>query len=223
MFIKQMVYSIFITVLFIGAVYSTLSTITNLSRKDLKTSLQDDLEKVEDIEEVMNLESSVEHKNKYVNDKKQRVSYDPSTINVMDDEQSLERKKVIATGYTAGFESTGKTEEHPQYGVTYSGIPVKRGVYSTIAADLDVFPIGTVLYIPNYGYGVVADIGGAIKGNKIDLYFHTVDDVYREWGKQEVEVYIIKRGNGTLSEEEFNKLNESDSLQVFQNDEEKAS
>jgi len=222
MFIKQMVYSIFITVLFIGAVYSTWSTITNLSWKDLKTSLQDDLEKVEDIE-VMNVESSGEHKNKYVNDKKQRVSYDSSMINMMDDDQSFERKKVIATGYTAGFESTGKTEEHPQYGVTYSGIPVKRGTFSTIAADLDVFPIGTILYIPNYGYGVVADIGGAIKGNKIDLYFHTVDDVYREWGKQEVEVYIIKRGNGTLSEEDFNKLNESDSLQVFQNDEEKAS
>src|SRR5699024_6775981 len=71
---------------------------------------------------------------------------------------------VTATGYTAGKESTGKTPNHPLYGVTYSGVKVTRGTFSTIAADPDVFPIGTILYIPDYGYGVVADTGSAIKG-----------------------------------------------------------
>src|SRR5699024_8699756 len=61
---------------------------------------------------------------------------------------------VVATRYTAGHESTGKTEGHPDYGITYSGVEVKRDLYSTIAADLDTFPIGTILYIPDYGYGV---------------------------------------------------------------------
>jgi 3D (Asp-Asp-Asp) domain-containing protein len=124
-------------------------------------------------------------------------------------------KTVIATGYTAGVESTGKTPDHPQYGITYSGVKVKRDLYSTIAADLNVFPIGTILFIPGYGYGVVADKGSAIKGNRIDLYYDTVEDVYKYWGKKTVDVYIVKKGDGTLSEEELIKLNEDETMQVF--------
>ncbi|NSL51696.1 3D domain-containing protein [Bacillus sp. P2(2020)] len=124
-------------------------------------------------------------------------------------------RKVIATGYTAGYESTGKHEGHPEYGITYSGVRVKRDLYSTVAADLSVFPIGTILFIPDYGYGVVADKGGAIKGNKIDLYYETVEDVYREWGKREVVVYVVKKGDGSLTEEELKRLNEDKSMQVF--------
>jgi 3D (Asp-Asp-Asp) domain-containing protein len=116
-------------------------------------------------------------------------------------------KQVLATGYTAGYESTGKNPGHPLYGVTYSGVKVRRDVFSTIAADVNVFPLGTVLYIPDYGYGVVADIGGAIKGNKIDLYFETVDDVYTLWGKKTVDVYVIQEGNGTVTEDLLDELN----------------
>lgn len=124
-------------------------------------------------------------------------------------------KTVVATGYTAGVESTGKDENHPSYGITYSGVKVKRDLYSTIAADLDVFPIGTILFIPDYGYGVVADKGGAIKGNKIDLYYETVDDVYAKWGKKTLDVYVIKMGEGKISEEEIAAMNEDKSMQVF--------
>nr|MBS9408334.1 hypothetical protein [Streptococcus oralis] len=77
--------------------------------------------------------------------------------------------EMTATGYTSGIESTGKRPGHPEYGITYSGVKVKRDLYSTIAADLRVFPIGTILFVPGYGYGVVADKGGAIKGNRLDL------------------------------------------------------
>ncbi|MCM3670239.1 3D domain-containing protein [Mesobacillus maritimus] len=125
------------------------------------------------------------------------------------------KKTLEATGYTAGVESTGKFPNHPEYGITYSGVKVKRDLFSTIAADLDVFPIGTVLFIPGYGYGVVADRGGAIKGNKLDLYYDTVEDVYEEWGKKTVEVSIIKMGNGKLTEEELQAMNEDETMQVF--------
>ncbi len=124
-------------------------------------------------------------------------------------------KKVVATGYTAGVESTGKSEGHPEYGITYSGVRVKRDLYSTVAADLNVFPIGTILFIPGYGYGVVADKGGAIKGHKLDLYYETVDDVYSNWGKKEVEVYVVEKGDGSLTEEELKSLNEEESMQAF--------
>lgn len=115
---------------------------------------------------------------------------------------------VVATGYTAGVESTGKTPDHPQYGVTYSGVRVRRDLFSTIAADPQLFPMGTILYIPGYGYGVVADTGSAIKGRRIDLYFDTVDDVYRLWGKKQVNVYVIRKGDGKVTEAMLDRLNQ---------------
>ncbi|MTH53846.1 hypothetical protein GKZ89_10560 [Bacillus mangrovi] len=125
------------------------------------------------------------------------------------------KHKVTATGYTAGYESTGKNPGHPEYGITYSGVKVKRDLFSTIAADLNVFPIGTVLYIPDYGYGIVTDKGAAIKGDELDLYFDTVADVYKNWGKKELDVYILKRGDGRFTEQEFTQLNQDSSMQVF--------
>ncbi|WP_305753145.1 3D domain-containing protein [Paenibacillus zeirhizosphaerae] len=119
------------------------------------------------------------------------------------DEQILTTMTVMATGYTAGYESTGKGPKHPLYGITYSGVKVQRdkNSLSTIAADPKIFPLGSILYIPGYGYGIVADTGSAIKGKKIDLYFSTIKQVYNEWGKKEVDVQIIKLGNGKCTEE----------------------
>ncbi|MBD2872122.1 3D domain-containing protein [Paenibacillus arenilitoris] len=115
--------------------------------------------------------------------------------------------EVIATGYTAGEESTGKTPGHPQYGITYSGVKVRRDQVSTIAADTKLFPIGTLLYIPGYGYGVVADTGSAIKGKRIDLYFETIKQVYEQWGKRKVQVEVLRIGTGKLSEAWLNQIN----------------
>lgn len=125
------------------------------------------------------------------------------------------KKTVTATGYTAGYESTGKSPDHPEYGITYSGVKVKRDLFSTVAADLSVFPIGTIIFVPGYGYGVVADKGGAIKGDRLDLYYDTVDEVYNLWGKRTIDVYIVEMGDGKLTETELKKLNENESMQVF--------
>lgn len=118
---------------------------------------------------------------------------------------------VTATGYSPGPESTGKDIGHPAYGITYSGVKVKRDArsFSTIAADLNVFPLGTILYIPGYGYGVVTDIGSAIKGNKIDLFFDKKEDVYKHWGKKQLDVYVIERGSGKVNEAAFARLHEA--------------
>ncbi|WCK53768.1 3D domain-containing protein [Aneurinibacillus sp. Ricciae_BoGa-3] len=129
--------------------------------------------------------------------------------------QSLEqypKVSVVATGYYPGPESTGKDESHPAYKITYSGVKVRRDRVSTIAADLHVFPLGTVLYIPGYGYGIVADIGSAIKGNKLDLYFEKKQDVFKEWGKKQVDVYIIEKGKGKVSEAMVRDLNQNRSI-----------
>lgn len=121
---------------------------------------------------------------------------------VLSDLSRFKEVEVIATGYYAGIESTGKMPGHPQYGITYSGVKVRRSAQaiSTIAADPAIFPLGTLIYVPGYGLGVVADTGGAIKGHKIDLYFDTKEQVYKEWGKKTVNVYVITTGNGVVTE-----------------------
>ncbi len=79
---------------------------------------------------------------------------------------------------------------------TFSGEPVEVG---HIAADWTILPQGTVVYIPGYGEGIVEDIGGAIKGNRIDLFMGHGEEALEkalQWGRREVEIQIIKWGNG---------------------------
>jgi 3D (Asp-Asp-Asp) domain-containing protein len=121
----------------------------------------------------------------------------------------VETVQVTATGYTAGVESTGKQPGEHGYGITYSGVKVRRDHVSTIAADLKLFPIGTLMYIPGYGYGVVADTGSAIKGRRIDLYFETTKQVYKQWGKKTVHVEVLKKGDGKLKEAWLSALNKA--------------
>jgi len=131
----------------------------------------------------------------------------PMNAPIFKPEASTIRMLVTATGYTAGIESTGKRPGHPEYGITYSGVKVRRDHVSTIAADPKIFPIGTLLYVPDYGYAVVADTGSKIKGKKIDLYFETTKQVYQQWGKKKVSVHVLKKGEGKLTEAWLNELN----------------
>src|SRR5690625_3604090 len=208
-------------ILFLAALYTTVSSIANIQIKDLINWLENDRH----LMVVANGDTDsggrqISFQEKKVNMLKPKKQLSDETFNAETLEEAMNIKQypsamLIATGYTAGIESTGKTPEHPGYGITYSGVEVKRDLYSTIAADLDIYPIGTIMYIPGYGYGVVADKGSAITGNKIDLYYPTVEDVYAEWGKKSVEVYIIQLGDGHLTESELIQLNENKTMQVF--------
>jgi len=169
--------------------------------------------KVKSLNELEIVEKEIVKENENENENNEHINKgeligEEKVVNIQEFENKV---NVVATGYTAGKESTGKGPSHPTYGITFSGVKVKRSIngLSTIAADLSVFPLGTILYIPDYGYGVVADTGSAIKGHKIDLYFETVDDVYKQWGKKKVEVYVVKRGNGKLSEDVFQQYTQN--------------
>lgn len=56
-----------------------------------------------------------------------------------------------------------------------------------IAADTSIYPFGTTFNVPGYGVAVVKDRGGAIKGNRLDLYFST-HQAALNWGRQTIEV-----------------------------------
>ena len=84
-----------------------------------------------------------------------------------------------ASAYTAYDEGNGSR--------TYRGSPVHKGI---AAVDPTVIPLGTRLYIPGYGYAIADDIGGAIKGNRIDLAFESRRQAL-DFGIQRVTVYVI--------------------------------
>lgn len=77
-------------------------------------------------------------------------------------------------------------------GLTASGKHVSYNDGRFVAADTDVLPFGTKLSIPGYCAGEaveVIDRGGAIKGNKLDVYFDDHQTAL-EWGRRMVEVGI---------------------------------
>lgn len=58
----------------------------------------------------------------------------------------------------------------------------------TIAVDTNVIPFGTRVIINGQVY-VAEDRGGAIKGNRIDMFFMTHQEALR-WGRKTMEVYL---------------------------------
>lgn len=100
-----------------------------------------------------------------------------------------ERQSFIVTAYTAGVESTGKRPGDPGYGVTASGERVKEG--RTIACPKR-FPFGTEIYISHFDNTFICeDRGGAIKGDRLDIYMEDLGDAL-DFGRRELEVEIIK-------------------------------
>ncbi len=93
-------------------------------------------------------------------------------------------KVMEATAYSPGPESCGKWAN----GYTYTG---KKAGYGVVAVDPRVIRLGTQLYIEGYGKAEAADIGGAIKGNKIDLCYETHQEALR-FGRKKIKVYILE-------------------------------
>lgn len=85
---------------------------------------------------------------------------------------------VVATAYAPGGGA-----DH----VTATGALAGYGI---VAVDPSVIPLGTRLHIPGYGYGIAADTGGAIRGDRIDLCFDTVAEAFR-WGRRRVVITIL--------------------------------
>lgn len=97
-----------------------------------------------------------------------------------------------ASAYTASAEENGK------YGaLDYIGNPLQLG---TVAVDPKVIPLGTKLYIEGYDfyalpaeglYATATDTGGAIKGNRIDIFIPVPRSEALKFGIQNVTVYKV--------------------------------
>ncbi len=90
----------------------------------------------------------------------------------------------VITGYCPCSKCCGKWAN----GITSTGVIATPN--HTIAVDPKVIPYGTKVEICGQIY-VAEDCGGAIKGNKIDMYFATHEEAL-QWGRQRHEIRIIK-------------------------------
>ncbi|WP_048313378.1 G5 and 3D domain-containing protein [Guptibacillus hwajinpoensis] len=90
---------------------------------------------------------------------------------------------VSTTAYTANC--TGCS------GITSTGYNLKTNPNAkVIAVDPSVIPLGSKVHVEGYGTAIAADTGGAIKGNKIDVFFSSKSAAYA-WGNKTVKITIL--------------------------------
>ena len=100
----------------------------------------------------------------------------------------FERHKVLsmnASAYDPGPQSCGR---FARAGRTKLGIKAQFGV---AAVDPRVIPLGSLLYVEGYGLAYACDIGGAVKGNKIDLCYPNRSQAL-QYGRKNVKVHVLK-------------------------------
>ncbi|MGM8216044.1 3D domain-containing protein [Bacillaceae bacterium W0354] len=91
---------------------------------------------------------------------------------------------VTATAYTANCDGCS--------GVTYTGINLHENPnMKVIAVDPNVIPIGSKVWVEGYGTAIAGDIGGAIKGNRIDVFVPNQEEAKR-YGIKQVRIKIIE-------------------------------
>lgn len=100
---------------------------------------------------------------------------------VADLKAALEAAKTGPAGlevvYLGEFNCTAYCSEQYEHicgtgdGITASGAPVQAGV--TVAADPDIFPLGSAVYIEGVGLRYIQDTGSAVKGKALDVAVDT--------------------------------------------------
>ena len=117
----------------------------------------------------------------------------PATSNVKPTQDKAETIEVVATFYTAKCDGCS--------GITKMGDNVKRTIYvnkmRVIAADPEVIPLGSIVSVTladgTSFIAAVRDVGGAIKGARIDVLVKSKKEAYR-LGRQQATVTILERG-----------------------------
>ncbi|WP_434401283.1 LysM peptidoglycan-binding domain-containing protein [Planococcus sp. 11815] len=97
--------------------------------------------------------------------------------------QSGKEMTVSATAYTAYCAGCS--------GVTRTGIDLRSNPnQKVIAVDPSVIPLGSKVWVEGYGTAIAGDTGGAIKGNKIDVFIPTQGEALN-WGRKNVTIKIL--------------------------------
>ncbi len=97
-------------------------------------------------------------------------------------EPSYKKFTINASAYTAAADECGKSD-----GITASGKKVREN--HTLACPRG-YAFGTKIHIEGMGTYVCEDRGGAIKGNKFDIYMKTKAEAF-DFGRRNLVAYVI--------------------------------
>ncbi len=97
--------------------------------------------------------------------------------------EAAQEMTVTATAYTAYCAGCS--------GITATGIDLRSNPnQKVIAVDPNVIPLGSRVWVEGYGEAIAGDTGGAIKGNKIDVFIPSQGEALN-WGVQTVDIKIL--------------------------------
>ncbi|MBC8630601.1 G5 domain-containing protein [[Eubacterium] tenue] len=117
-----------------------------------------------------------------------KTSLNTSTNNNSDKNSNDSSNTVVASSNSSsGNHMSVVSTAYAGDTITATGTVPKWG---TIAVDPRIIPYGTRVYIPQFGQTFIAeDCGGAIKGNKIDIFMNSEGKAY-DWGRRTIDIYI---------------------------------
>lgn len=110
---------------------------------------------------------------------------------------NIVQKEIDIPGDNSYYEMTVEATAYTAYcagcsGTTATGIDLRANPnQKVIAVDPNVIPLGSKVWVEGYGYAIAGDTGGAIKGNKIDIFVPNIDDAYK-WGRQHIKIRVYK-------------------------------
>lgn len=114
------------------------------------------------------------------------------SVKTIDGRPVLKAFHMVATSYAPSL-----VDNYPYGPVDAFGQPLQDGM---VAVDPSVIPLHTVLYITGYhdnflpsgGFlGEAMDTGGAIKGDRVDIFINASENVVNDFGVQQVTVYEL--------------------------------
>ena len=102
--------------------------------------------------------------------------------------ESSKTEETTSSNNNSGRLMTVNASAYSGHTITATGTTPKWG---TIAVDPSVIPYGTKVYIPKFDMVFTAeDCGGAIKGNKIDIFMNSESEC-TTFGRQNIEIQIL--------------------------------
>lgn len=167
------------------------STISIVDSSDSISKLKDALSTLRGLLPQLNSSYAIS----LVEDAISNAEYKISTLEIEENSLSQENNNSggnnsTSSDYLATYSMSATA--YTGHGLTALGLkPVRdpNGL-STVAVDKNVIPLGSKVYVEGYGYAIASDTGGAIKGNKIDLYFNTLEECY-SFGRRTVTVHVV--------------------------------
>jgi len=112
------------------------------------------------------------------------ASTDDNSIHAPRVTRAVVTHRMVATAYDPGPQDNGW--EHA--GETKLGWRTRHGI---VAVDPRVIPLRSLLYVEGYGLAWAGDIGGAIKGRRLDLCFNRTEDALA-WGRRTTVAYVLE-------------------------------